>query len=824
MTKVPVPENEATRLAALHRYQILDTTPEKAFDGLVRLACYIFNTPIALVTLVDSERQWFKAKVGLDVPETSRDVSFCAHAITRPDEVMIVPDTLDDNRFAANPFVLSNPNIRFYAGSPLVTEDGFALGTLCVIDKVPRTLTPEQVEMLQILSQRVIAELELRRDIGRLRDEILAREKAEIALSQQIKTLATLYKASHQISEKLELESIYQVAHQATAQLMPARVFVISLLDEAVQEVEDVYLFDSGGRWPNRRHPLLKGHGISSTVIATAATLRLDDWDEVTAESLGAEVFGDGIDTRSHLAVPLQTNGKVIGAIGVQDYKANIYTEEHEQILHTIANQVAVAIANAKLIQTILEDEQRFRTLVENIPEIFWLSDPNLGKIIYVSPAYEKIWGRSRESLYKNGRSYLDAVHPEDKAQVEVAQLEKGLIRDAVEFRIIQPDGSLRWVTAQAFPILDEKGIAHLVVGIASDITERIQAEQIAARLAAIVNSSQDAIIGKTMSGIVVDWNSGAEKLYGYAASEIINHSISILVPPDRPDEVPQLLDRIRLGESVETFETERLTKGGQLVPVFLSISPIKNGTGQIIGASTIARDITERKSLEKLRDDLTHMIVHDLRNPLAGIMLAIDSLEAEPLKPEQREFAEIAMDSTKYMLELVNTILDVSRLESGQMPLDRTPVILGSLIAQSLEIQHTLANSKNIRLVNQVPASLPPVLIDAGLIGRVFQNLVDNAIKFTPKAGEIQISAQQDLNEPSMIRVMVTDTGPGIPKELQYKLFQKYITGRNIGRGSGLGLVFCRLVVEAHGGRIWVESIGDHGTTFTFLLPFLPE
>ena len=824
MTKAPLPANETARLAALQRYEILDTSPEEAFDGLVRLACYVCNTPIALVSLVDSERQWFKARVGLDVSETSRDIAFCAHAITLPDQVMIVPDALKDERFAVNPLVTSDPNIRFYAGSPLVTEDGFALGTLCVIDKVPRTMTPEQVEMLRILSNRVITELELRRDIGRLRQEIQAREKAEAALSQQIKTLATIYKASHQISENLDLESIYQVAHQAIGQLMPADVVVISLLDASAQEVEEVYLIDRGGRWPNRRRPFLKGQGISSTVIATGTALRLDDWDEATAKSLGAEVFGDGVDTLSHLIVPLLTNDKVIGAIGVQDYRANIYTQEHEQILNTIANQIAIAITNAKLVRTILEDEQRFRTLVENIPEIFWLSDPNQGKIIYVSPAYEKIWGRSRESLYVNGRSYLDTVHPEDRARVEEAQLETGLNQAVQEFRIVQPDGSLRWIMTQACPILNENGEVHLVVGISSDITERKLAEQVAARLAAIVNSSQDAIIGKTIDGIVVDWNSSAEKLYGYAAAEMINRSISILVPPDRPDEVPQLLDRIKQGEPVETFETERLTKDGQLVPVSLTISAIKNGRGQTIGASTIARDITERKQLEKLRDDLTHMIVHDLRNPLSGIMLAIGSLEAEPLLPEQHELVEIAGNSTKQMLELVNTILDIGRLESGQMPVERTPVNLSKLIAENLELQDTLANSKKIRLVNRVPATLPPVLIDDGLIGRVFQNLVGNAIKYSPKAGEIQISARADLDNPSILRVMVTDTGPGIPRELQNRLFQKYSTGRNAGRGSGLGLVFCRLAVEAHGGRIWVESEVDHGTTFTFQLPFAPE
>ncbi len=823
MTKAPLPTNEAARLAALHQYNILDTTPEEAFDDLVRLACYIFKTPIALITLVDSERQWFKARIGLDVSETSRDVAFCAHAILRPEEVLVVSDALDDERFAVNPLVTSDPNIRFYAGAPLITPAGSALGTLCVIDKVPRTLTPEQVEMLRILSRRAITELELRRDIGRLNQEIAAREQAEAALSRQVKTLATIYEASQQISAKLELESIYQVAHQAVGQLMPAEVFVVSVLDEAAGEVEDVYLYDRSGRSPNRRLSLMKGKGISPTVITTGESLLLNDWDEATAKKLGAEAFGDGIDTRSHLTVPLKINEKVIGAIGAQDYRPNIYTREHEQALSTIANQIAVAISNAKLVQTIRQDEERFRTLVENIPEIFWLSEPNQGKIIYVSPAYETMWGRSRESLYENGRSYLDAIHPDDQARVKAALLETGLGKKQ-EFRILKPDNSLHWITAQYFPLLDQNGKAYQIIGIASDITERKLTEQAASRLAAIVNSSQDAIIGKTLSGIVVDWNVGAEHLYGYTAAEMINRPISILVPPDRPDEVPQLLARIRQGESVEAFETERFTKDGRLLPVSLSISSIRDSTGQIVGASTIAHDITERKLLEKLRADLTDMIVHDLRNPLSGIMLAIDILETESLQPKHRNLLDIVGNSTKHMLELVNTILDVGRLESRQMPVDRQPVALSNLIAENLKSQNPLANSKQIRLVNQVPASLPPVLIDAGLIGRVLQNLVGNALKFTPKAGEIQISACVDLDNPAMLRVMVTDTGPGIPPKLQYMLFQKYITGKNLERGSGLGLVFFRLAVEAHGGRIWVESVVDHGTTFTFLLPLAPK
>ncbi len=159
----PQPANEAQRLEALQSYEILDTTPEKEFDDLARLASQICGAPVALITLVDAARQWFKAKVGLDVPETSRDVAFCAHAILKP-KLMVVPDATKDARFAENPLVLADPSIRFYAGMPLVNKDGYALGTLCVIDRVAREqLTPVQEEALGILGRQAVTQLELRR-------------------------------------------------------------------------------------------------------------------------------------------------------------------------------------------------------------------------------------------------------------------------------------------------------------------------------------------------------------------------------------------------------------------------------------------------------------------------------------------------------------------------------------------------------------------------------------------------------------------------------------------------------------------------------------
>jgi signal transduction histidine kinase len=249
---------------------------------------------------------------------------------------------------------------------------------------------------------------------------------------------------------------------------------------------------------------------------------------------------------------------------------------------------------------------------------------------------------------------------------------------------------------------------------------------------------------------------------------------------------------------------------------------PVKVGNTPI-GRLLTLHDVTEERVLEQTRSDLTHMMVHDLRNPLNNIYGAQELLdELGPLNEEQSQVLDVAKGSARQMIAFVQEILDISRLESGHMPLEREPLAIQLVIEQMLENQRPLAVTKDIRLEYKISPNLPSVYADRSLIERVFQNLVGNALKFTPLGGNVVISASQDADQPNYLFIRVQDTGPGIPKAVQDRIFQKFTTGKQMGSGSGLGLAFCKMVVEAHDGRIWAKSWSGQGATFTFTLPIV--
>jgi signal transduction histidine kinase len=266
-------------------------------------------------------------------------------------------------------------------------------------------------------------------------------------------------------------------------------------------------------------------------------------------------------------------------------------------------------------------------------------------------------------------------------------------------------------------------------------------------------------------------------------------------------------------------FELSGRTIRWQNLPVWAENS--------FLGRLLVLYDVTDERVLAQVREELVHTMVHDLRNPLTNIFGSLEFLGDEvgpTLSPDYQQVLEIARSNATHMVRMVAAILELNRLESGQLPLDQKPIALPSMITNVIRTQSPLANNKNIQVEFETMEELPLAWADGNLFERVLQNLLDNAIRFTPKDGNIKVSACLDKEESSWLLVSVEDTGPGIPPDLRDRIFQKFTTARHKESGTGLGLAFCKMVVEAHGGRIWVEDNAQkRGSIFSFTLPPLP-
>jgi PAS domain S-box-containing protein len=352
------------------------------------------------------------------------------------------------------------------------------------------------------------------------------------------------------------------------------------------------------------------------------------------------------------------------------------------------------------------------------------------------------------------------------------------------------------------------------------EIDTRLRAEETMLQLAAIVESSNDAIFGTTLDGLIQNWNHGAERLYGYSRHEVLGKHVSLVHAEQMRD--ADLLRRIAAGERVSRLETINLTKDGRKIDVSMTVSPILDRTGQIVGASTIARDITDERMLDRLKSDFVGTVSHELRTPLSAIKgfleLVVDG-EAGPINETQREFLDIAVRNSDRLGALINDLLDVSRIESDRLEMKSEPVDLAAVLADVGATFRHEAYTKGLLLREEVP-ELPLVRGDKSRLIQVFCNLVSNAIKYTPK-GEIGIRAAPSADG---VEVIVYDSGIGLTPQERTQLFTKFFRGSNPvvteSRGTGLGLVIAKAILQAHNATIDVESRPGEGTEFRVVLP----
>jgi len=411
---------------------------------------------------------------------------------------------------------------------------------------------------------------------------------------------------------------------------------------------------------------------------------------------------------------------------------------------------------------------------------------------------------------------------------------------------LLAKDGREIPIDDSGAPIRDNKDNIIGVVLVFRDITERKGAEQSKAILTAIVESSDSAIIGKKLDGTIISWNRGAERLYGYSPEEAIGQPISMLIPPDMPDELPKIMERLKCGEVIDSYETVRRCKDGNLIDILLTVSPINDSEGNVIGASALARNITEQKRVQKERelllareqaareeaeaasrakDELLATISHELRTPLNAILGWIGMLRSGRLDDDTKARALETLDrNARSQAQLIEDMLEVSRIVTGKLRLDVQPVELSSVIQLAVDAVRPAADAKGVRLQTLLDPNAGPVSGDPNRLQQVVWNLLSNGVKFTPKGGRVQIRLER-IN--SHVQIAVSDTGQGISSEFLPFVFERFrqadsSLSRKHG-GLGLGLAIVRHLVELHGGTVEAMSEGEgQGSTFFVKLPVI--
>lgn len=488
--------------------------------------------------------------------------------------------------------------------------------------------------------------------------------------------------------------------------------------------------------------------------------------------------------------------------------------------------------------------------LIAHLPTAVYVCEAPSGVIKMYNRRASELWGREPKlgdtderfcgsfRLFRPDGSFLP------HAETPMADvLRHGGQRDE-DVVIERPDGTRVIVRVSIAALCDSRGQVVGAVNAFQDVTERRQAEDAAAYLAAVVDSAEDAIVSKTLDGFITSWNKGAETVFGYSEAEVLGKAITLIIPSDRMEEEEGILARLKRGERIEPFETERIRKDGRRVPISLTVSPVKTSDGRVIGASKVARDISERKRFEREREELHErersaraeaeaanqakdeflaMLAHELRNPVGVIVNALSVLDEDPAPHARHGRARgVIQRQAEHLARLLDDLLDVARITGGHIELEREPVDLGVAIEQVVEVERHRIEEKRQRLIVSAGAGGITVTADPVRLHQMIGNLLNNAWKYTPAGGSIWITLGSEGDDAV---VSIKDNGSGIPPDKLESIFALFAQANpSIARvegGLGIGLTLVKQLAELHGGSVEARSDGlGHGAEFVVRLP----
>lgn len=786
--------NDEDRVKALIAYNLLDTLPERSFDRLTELASSICGTPIALISLIDSTRQWFKSKIGLDVNETSRNIAFCNYAISS-NSMLEVQDATKDNRFSNNPLVLNDPHIRFYAGKPLIDPNGYALGTLCVIDKVPRKLSSTQIRSLELLSEEVM-------------DHIIARKNSLIIKTNEA-SYQSLFENTSDLIHILDSEGNLVKTNSSWKRVM----------EYSDEEIKNLKIFDL-------IHEDYMEH--CSQVFEKILSNKIDRIDKISYDLKSK--FGKRISVECSMIIE-KDNEKVkfIKSIlrDISDHKkAEKILEEERKRLKYIIDGTNVGTWEWN-VQT---GETRFNERWANIIG-YSLKDISPVSIeTWMKFAYEDDLEKSKEALQKHFNGETEFYN--------------------IECRMKHKDGHLVWVLDRGKVLSwTEDGKPLWMYGTHQDITEIKDLEEEllvnVKKFKTIYDLSPVGIaLNDYETGQFLEANEALLKSTQYSKEELLNLHYWFLTPIEyEPQEALQLKYLDENG-FYGPYEKEYIKKDGTRYPVLLNgISYIDEDGKKII--LSIVQDISKQKEYEntlrvakeealsasRAKSEFLANMSHEIRTPLNGVIGFTDLLMKTPMTEIQKQYMSTVYQSANSLLDLINDILDFSKIEAGKLELDINKTDLIELGNQVGDISKYQAHKKSLELIINISHLVPRFIwVDEVRLRQILVNLLNNAVKFTEK-GEVELKVEileKKSNGNDLFRFSVRDTGIGVAKENMKKILQAFsqedtsIT-RKFG-GTGLGLAITNNLLALMNSELKIESTLGKGSIFYFDVEFNSE
>lgn len=926
---IPVPANEQDRLKALLNYQILDTFSEEEFDNITKLVAYICNVPTAFISLIDDKRQWFKSSIGLEATEMPRDISFCQHTIMEQ-EIFEVPDAQLNSTFRDNPLVTGVPYIRFYAGAPLTTPEGFNVGALCVIDQVPRKLDEVQRMALSTLAKHVITQMELSNKNRELKSEV------ERLSKKAVETITT------------ELDSYKLALDEISAVIVTDAVGIITFVNDELCRTSkysrDELIHQDSGIFTSGFHPESFNEDIMKTITSGSVwkgeiknkakdgtffwtdtiivpfldingkpykyvSIKRDITKQKLEESQLNQFFNLSLDyfcvanVNGYIKTLSPTFSRELGFSDEEFLSQPFYSFIHDEDVEATVKEVAkvhqgVTVSNFETrfkcksgghkllswnaipdkdlgvfyatarditnIKKINEENKRLSLVAKGTDNIVIITDKDR-KTQWVNQAFENSTGYTlAEVIGKNPRTFLqyDETNPTTNLAIREALNNGKTFKGEIKNR--SKDGRKYWIDLNISPVYNDYNELINFIAIETDTTEKkkkaLKIRNILETQKSIFDGVGHAVMFTNADGIIQIINKAGLTLVGYTLDEVVG-KMSLVDFHDAQEVLKrsQVLT-LELGEKVtpdfNTFiakatlenshmdanEWTYVAKSGKRIPVWMSVTCIKNTEGNILGYFSAAEDYTKKKQAEAdlikaknlaelavyTKDSFLTNMSHEIRTPLNAIIGFTELLSQRKMDAVQSEYVGNIQTAGDNLLLLINDILDLSKIESGQLVIESRPFNLKDVLKHVYNLLKVKADQKGLEFRLSSDADMPEIVIgDRGRLNQILINLVGNAVKFT-ETGEVSMAVKKmkETETTITLRFSIKDTGIGITQEKSSKIFERFMqaedsTTRKFG-GTGLGLNIVKQLVELQNGQILLKSSLGKGSEFYFSLEFL--